>query len=67
MKVQHSIGERGFKFGGGTRLKSKGEYNLPAVNTGKEVIIKTDVVKSDTTVSFKNREEESFCKDGPRK
>ena len=47
MKVQHSIGERVFKFGGGTRLKSKGEYNLPAIIAGKEVIIRTDVVESD--------------------
>ena len=36
-----------FKFGGGTCLKSKGEYSLPAVIAGKEVMIKTDVVESD--------------------
>ena len=48
MKVQHSIGERVFKCDGGTRLKSKGEYNLPSVIADKEVIIRTDVVESDT-------------------
>ena len=36
-----------FKFGGGTCLKSKGGYSLPAVIAGKEVMIKTDVVESD--------------------
>ena len=36
-----------FKFGGGTRLKSKVEYSLPAVIAGKEVTIKTDTVDSD--------------------
>ena len=41
------IGQKTFKFGGGERLKSKGEYNLPAVIAGKEVTIKTDVVEFD--------------------
>ena len=36
-----------FKFGGETCFKSKGEYSLPAVIAGKEVMIKTDVVESD--------------------
>ena len=36
-----------FKFGGGTCLKSKCEYSLPAVIAGKEVTVKTDVVESD--------------------
>ena len=36
-----------FKFGGGTCLKTKCEYSLPAVIAGKEVTIKTDVVESD--------------------
>ena len=35
-----------FNFGGGTCLKSKGEYSLPAVISGKIVMIKTDVVES---------------------
>ena len=46
-KIKHSIGQKTFKFGGGERLKAKGEYNLPAVKAGKEVTIKTDVVESD--------------------
>ena len=46
-KVQQTVGERTFKFGGGTRLKSQAEYCLPAVIAGKEVTIKTDVVRSD--------------------
>ncbi|MCG7877703.1 MAG: transposase [Candidatus Thiodiazotropha endolucinida] len=46
-KVKQSKGQKVFKFGGGTRLMSKGEYSLPAVIAGKEVIIKTDVVQSD--------------------
>ena len=46
-KIQQTVGQRIFKFGGGERLKSKGEYSLPAVIAGKEVIIRTDVVESD--------------------
>lgn len=46
-KVKQTEGQRVFKFGGGTCLKSKGEYSLPAVIAGKEVMIKTDVVESD--------------------
>lgn len=36
-----------FKFGGGTRLQSEGEYALPAYMAGKQVTMKTDVVDSD--------------------
>ena len=36
-----------FKFGGGIKLRSKGEYSIPAVIVGKPVTIKTDVVNSD--------------------
>ena len=36
-----------FKFGGGTRLQSKGEYSLPVVIAGKEATIITNVVESD--------------------
>ena len=39
-KVKQTEGQRIFKFGGGTCLKSKGEYSLPAVIAGKEVMIK---------------------------
>ena len=46
-KIKQTTGERTFKFGGGTRLKSRAEYCLPAVIVGKEVTIKTDVVGSD--------------------
>ena len=46
-KIKRSIGQKTFKFGGGERLKSEGQYNLPAVIAGKEVTIKTDVVESD--------------------
>ena len=46
-KIGQRVGERTFKFGGGTRLKSTAEYSLPAVIAGKEVTINTDVVDSD--------------------
>ena len=46
-KVLESQGQRVFKFGGGTCLKSKGEFRIPAVVAGKVVTIKTDVVDSD--------------------
>ena len=46
-KVRQTAGEKMFKFGGETRLKSKGEYHLPAILAGKEVTITTDVVESD--------------------
>ena len=45
--MKQSAGQKVFKFGGGTCLKSKGEYSLSAVIAGKEVTIKTDVVESD--------------------
>lgn len=35
-----------FKFGGGTCLKSKGEFSIPAVVAEKAVSIKIDVVES---------------------
>ena len=46
-KVRQTVGEKIFKFGGGTRLKSKGEYHLPATFAGKNVTVITDVVESD--------------------
>ena len=46
-KIKQTVGQRTFKFGGGERLKSKGEYSLPAVIAGKEVTIRTDVVEYD--------------------
>ena len=46
-KVLQSEGQRMFKFGGGTCLKSKGEFRIPAVVAGKAVTIRTDVVESD--------------------
>jgi len=46
-RVKCTAGQKVFKFGGGTCMKSKGEYSLPAVVAGKEVIIHTDVVESD--------------------
>lgn len=44
--VIHHTGSRVFKFGGGTTLKSVGEYDIPATIVGKPVRIKTDVVQS---------------------
>ena len=46
-KVRQTVGEKIFKFGSGTRLKSKGEYHLPATFAGKNVTVITDVVESD--------------------
>ena len=46
-KIGQTVGETKFKFGGRTWLKSTAEYSLPAVITGKELTIKTDVVDSD--------------------
>ena len=40
------MGQKTFKFGGGERLESKGEYRLPAIIAGKEVTTRTDVVDS---------------------
>lgn len=45
--VQRKSSTRVFKFGGGTRLQSAGEYILPGYLVGKKVSIKTDVVESD--------------------
>lgn len=46
-KVVHQTGHRVFKFGGGTKLRSEGEYELPVCIVGKNVTVKTDVVDSD--------------------
>ena len=45
--VRQTACEKMFKFGGETRLKSKGEYHLRAIFAGKEVTITTYVVESD--------------------
>ena len=58
-KVKQTQGQRVFKFGGGTCFKSKGEYSLPAVTAGKEVMIKTDVVVRYFFVAFADSHEES--------
>ena len=44
-KVVQTKGRRVFRFGGGTCLQSKGEYNLPVVIAGKEATVNTDVVE----------------------
>jgi hypothetical protein len=41
-----------FKFGGWTRLKSDGKYELPVCMVGKQVRVKTDVVESDIPLLF---------------
>ena len=46
-QIVKSPGFRTFRFGGGTILKSKGEYIIPAVVAGNSVKIKTDIVESD--------------------
>ena len=46
-KVKSSDGIKIFKFGGGEKLKSLAQYNIPAMIAGEEVTIKTDVVNSD--------------------
>ena len=54
-KVKHNVSRKTFKFGGGNKLKSKGEYWLPAVIAGKEVAIKIDVIKSDILLLLSQR------------
>ena len=46
-KMKQTVDQKTFKFGGGEIMKSKGEYCLPAVIAGKDVMIRTDVVGSD--------------------
>ena len=46
-KMKQTVGKKMFKFGGGEIMRSKGEYCLPAVVAGKDVMIRTDVVGSD--------------------
>ena len=48
-KVVQTDGVKIFKFEGGTRLKSEGEYSIPVVIAGKKVTIKADVVNSAIT------------------
>ena len=45
--VEHSESQTVFKFGGGTRLESKGKWVLPCVLAGVHCKITTDVVESD--------------------
>ena len=47
LKIKQRDSQKVFKCGGGTCLKSKCEFSLPAVIAGKEVTIKSDVVESD--------------------
>ena len=53
--IKQTVGTRTFKFGGGERLRSKGEFKLPAVIAGKEVFIRTDVVDSDIPLLLSRR------------
>ena len=46
-QIKSSDSDKVFRFGGGTRLLSKGQYELPATLAGEKVKIKTDVVSSD--------------------
>ena len=46
-KMKHTVGQKTFKFGGEEIMRSKGEYSLPAVIAGKDVMIRTDVEGSD--------------------
>ena len=54
-RIKQTVGTRTFKFGGGERLRSKGELKLPAVIAGKEVFIRTDVVDSDIPLLLSRR------------
>lgn len=54
-RIKQTVGTRTFKFGGGERLRSKGEFKLPAVIAGKEVFIRTDVVDSDIPLLLSRR------------
>ena len=60
-KVYHNDGVKVFKFGGGTKLRSEGEYSIPAVITGKHVTIKTDVVNSDIPPLLSRKTMENAC------
>lgn len=44
VKITKKEGRKVFKFGGGTKLKSNGEYSVPAEIVGTPVTIKMDVV-----------------------
>ena len=46
-KITFKEGHKVFKFGGGTKLKSGGEYLLPVQIVGNNITVKTDVVESD--------------------
>ena len=46
-KMKQTVCQKMLKFGGGEIMRSKGEYSLPAVVAGKDVLIRTDVVRSD--------------------
>ena len=67
-KVKQKEGQRVFKFAGGTCLKSKDEYSLPAVIAGIEVMIKTDVLRVRYSfVVLADSHEESCHLNGSRK
>ena len=46
-KVKRIDSQKVFRFGGGQRLKSEGQYTLPAIMAGVRINIRTDVVDSD--------------------
>ena len=47
LRVKFSKSDKIFKFGGGERLPSIGQFKIPITLAGKQVILVTDVVKSD--------------------
>ena len=60
-KIVRRKGHKVFKFGGGTRLKSKGEYEIPICLVGKNVTVKTDVVDSDIPLLFSRDTMKKAC------
>ena len=59
--VQKSASQKTFKFGGGNKLPSNGQYVLPAVMAGKRVTIKTDVVDSDIPLLLSKNAMKKAC------
>ena len=53
--VRRQDSNKVFKFGGGTKLSSMGEYILPALLVGNKVQIRTDVVESDIPLLLSRR------------
>ena len=58
-RIKFNKSDKIFKFGGGERLSSVGQFKIPITLAGKQLILVTDVVKSDLPLLLSKKGNES--------